>query len=205
MYTFACIWQEPFLNQRKEENECRNYFMLNLRVSMHPGRDGTHDPCSALTPLFGNGARAHGIGKISSVFTKIGKFDIILMYDVSIAWLIPIIKLALVYYEKRKRKKQVWLYSINLWNCKYVTICSVNVLYEILKMENQKKKIIFFFFVKLGNFYLELGNKHTFWHLEWGRISALKLDDQELCPGSAVRYVSAVRHVTDCATRPGKF
>ena len=24
-------------------------------------------------------------------------------------------------------------------------------------------------------------------------------------PGSAVRYISAVRHVTDCATRPGKF
>ena len=41
----------------------------------------------ALTPLFGNGA--HGIGKIRGVLTKIGKFDIILMYDVSIARLIP--------------------------------------------------------------------------------------------------------------------
>ena len=28
----------------------------------------------ALTPLFGNGAGAHGIGKISGVLTKIGKF-----------------------------------------------------------------------------------------------------------------------------------
>ena len=58
----------------------------------------------ALTPLFGNGAGAHGIGKISGVLTKIGKFDIVLMYDVSIARLIPIIKLTLVYYEKRERK-----------------------------------------------------------------------------------------------------
>ena len=58
----------------------------------------------ALTPLFGNGARAQGIGKISGVLTKIGKFDIVLMYDVSIARLIPIIKLTLVYYEKRERK-----------------------------------------------------------------------------------------------------
>ena len=61
----------------------------------------------ALTPLFGNGAGANGIGKISGVLTEIGKFDIILMYDVSIARLISIIKLTLVYYEKRERKKQV--------------------------------------------------------------------------------------------------
>ena len=47
----------------------------------------------ALTPLFGNGAGAHGIGIISGVLTKIGKFDIVLMYDASIARLIPIIKL----------------------------------------------------------------------------------------------------------------
>ena len=68
----------------------------------------------ALTPLFGNGAWA-----------------------ISIARLIPITKLALVYYyEKRERKKQVWLYSIILWNCKYVTICPVFILNEI-KMENQ--------------------------------------------------------------------
>ena len=62
----------------------------------------------ALTPLFGNGAGAHGIGKISGVLTKIGKLDIALMYDVYIARLIPIIKLTLVYYEKRERKKQVF-------------------------------------------------------------------------------------------------
>ena len=60
-------------------------------------------------PLFGNGAGAYGIGKISGVLTEIGKFDIILMYEVSIARLIPIIKLTLVYYEKRERKKQVLL------------------------------------------------------------------------------------------------
>ena len=47
----------------------------------------------ALTLLFGNGAGAHGIGKISGVLTKIGKFYIVLMYDISIARLIPIIKL----------------------------------------------------------------------------------------------------------------
>ena len=69
--------------------------------------------CSALLEdqgshtLFGNGAGAHGIGKISEILTKIGKFDIILKYDVSIARLIPIIKLTLVYYEKRERKKLV--------------------------------------------------------------------------------------------------
>ena len=61
----------------------------------------------ALTPLLGNGAGTHGIRKISGVLTKIGKFDILLMYDFSIARLIPIIKLTLVYYEKRERKKQV--------------------------------------------------------------------------------------------------
>ena len=61
----------------------------------------------ALTPLLGNGAGAHGIGKISGVLTKIGKIDILLMYDVSIARLIPIIKLTLVSYEKREIKKQV--------------------------------------------------------------------------------------------------
>ena len=61
----------------------------------------------SLTPLFGNGAGAHGIGRISCVLTKIGKFDITLMYDVSIARLISKIKLTLVSYEKREIKKQV--------------------------------------------------------------------------------------------------
>ena len=45
----------------------------------------------ALAPLFGNGAGANGIGKIRGVLTKIGKFDIVFMYGVSIASLIPII------------------------------------------------------------------------------------------------------------------
>ena len=52
----------------------------------------TQNLVRALTPLFGNGARAHGIGKILGILTKIGKFDIVLMYDVSIARLIQIIK-----------------------------------------------------------------------------------------------------------------
>ena len=50
----------------------------------------------ALSPLFGNGAGAHIIGKISSVLTKIGKFVIVFMYDVSIARLTPIIKLTFI-------------------------------------------------------------------------------------------------------------
>ena len=44
-------------------------------------------------PILGMGAGAHGIGNISVFLTKIGKFDIVLMYYVSIARLIPIIKL----------------------------------------------------------------------------------------------------------------
>ena len=70
----------------------------------------------ALTPLFWNGARVHGIGKIGSVLTKIGKFDIVLVYDISIDSLIPIIKLTLklVSYEKREIKKQMRLYSFIL-------------------------------------------------------------------------------------------
>ena len=122
----------------------------------------------ALTPLFGNAAGAHGIGKISGVLTKIGKFDIVLMYDVSIARLIPIIKLTLVYYEKRHRKKQVLLYSIILRNCKHVTICSISVfiLYEI-KMENQKKKKKNFFF-QIGNFLSGIGKKTCFLALGMG-------------------------------------
>ena len=44
-------------------------------------------------PFLGMGAGAHEIVKISSILTKIGKFDIVLMYDVFIARLIPIIKL----------------------------------------------------------------------------------------------------------------
>ena len=60
-------------------------------------------------PFLGMGPGAHGIGKISGVLTKIGKFDIVLMYEVSIA-----IDSTLVYYEKRERKKQVLLNSIIL-------------------------------------------------------------------------------------------
>ena len=49
----------------------------------------------ALTPLFGNGAGALGIGKISGVSTKIGKIYIVYMYVVSIARLIQIVNLTL--------------------------------------------------------------------------------------------------------------
>ena len=95
---------------------------------------------------------AHGIVKLCGVLTKIGKFDIVLMYDVSIARLIPIIKFTLVYYEKRERKKQVWLYSIILWICKYVTKCSVFVY----------MKHFFFFFCQIGHFLSWIRKKHTF-------------------------------------------
>ena len=61
---------------------------------------GSHTP-------FRKWGLGHGIGKISGVLTKIGKFDIVLLYDVSIARLIPIIKLTLVSYEKREIKRQV--------------------------------------------------------------------------------------------------
>ena len=61
----------------------------------------------ALIPLFVNEAGAHGIGKISGVLTKIGKFDIVLMYAVSIARLIPIIKLTL---EGEKEASVIILY-----------------------------------------------------------------------------------------------
>ena len=44
-------------------------------------------------PFLEMGPGGHAIGKISGVLTKIGKFDIVLLYDVSIARLIQIIKL----------------------------------------------------------------------------------------------------------------
>ena len=34
---FNC--QQPFLNKRKDEDDQRNYFMINLHKSMRPGRD----------------------------------------------------------------------------------------------------------------------------------------------------------------------
>ena len=37
-------WQQPFLNQQKEENDHRNYFMIKLHKSMGPGGDQTHVP-----------------------------------------------------------------------------------------------------------------------------------------------------------------
>ena len=59
-----------------------------------------------------NEAGAHGIGKISGVLTKIGQFDIVLMYDVSIARLIQIIKLTL---EGEKEASVIILhYSVKL-------------------------------------------------------------------------------------------
>ena len=37
-----------YLNQQKEENDSRKYFMINLHESMGPGLDQTHNPGSAL-------------------------------------------------------------------------------------------------------------------------------------------------------------
>ena len=39
---------KPFLHQRKEENDHRNYFMINLYESMGLGCDRTRDPGSAV-------------------------------------------------------------------------------------------------------------------------------------------------------------
>ena len=44
-------------------------------------------------PLFGNEARALGIGKISRILTKIGKIYIVHLYEVSISRLIQIVNL----------------------------------------------------------------------------------------------------------------
>ena len=110
--------------------------------------------CRALTPLFGNGAGAHGIGKISDVLTKIGKFDIVLIYDVSIARLILIIKLS--YCTMRKGRERSKCYYILLF-------CDEK------KMENQKKKK-FFFFLLLSNwdFFPGIGKKTYFLALGMG-------------------------------------
>ena len=125
----------------------------------------------ALTPLFGNGAGAHGIGKIFGVLTKIEKFDIILMYDVSIARLIP------------ARSK---CYYILLF-CEILICNNMFCIYIIWNKggEAKKKKKKFFSLGgggQIGNFCLEFGKKHTFWHWEWGRISAPKLGDREPWP-----------------------
>ena len=48
-------------------------------------------------------------------------------------------------------------------------------------IENQKKKKKKKKFFQIGIFCLELGKKHTFWHWEWGRISAPKSGDREPC------------------------
>ena len=47
-----------------------------------------------------------------------------------------------VLWEKGKCdwKKQEWLYSIILWNCNYVTICSVHMCIIWNKDQEQKKK-----------------------------------------------------------------
>ena len=53
--TFICPWAsinfcyfhtpgQPFLNQRKEENDNRKYFISNLHKSMRTGWDQIHDP-----------------------------------------------------------------------------------------------------------------------------------------------------------------
>ena len=42
--TCASNRQQPFLNQRPEENDCRNYFMINLNERMGPGQVRKRDP-----------------------------------------------------------------------------------------------------------------------------------------------------------------
>ena len=42
--TKRCNWQQPFLNQQKEEIDCRNYFILSLHEIMEPGQEQTHSP-----------------------------------------------------------------------------------------------------------------------------------------------------------------
>ena len=96
------------------------------------------------------------------------------MYDVSIARLIPICSKCyyiLLFCE---------ILICNNMFCIYI-ICN-----ERWRSKKKKKKkffffFFFFFFVKLGIFCLELGKKHTFWHWEWGRISAPKSGDREPC------------------------
>ena len=41
---FVHIIQQSFLNQRKEENDRRNYFMINLHERLGPSQDRTHNP-----------------------------------------------------------------------------------------------------------------------------------------------------------------
>ena len=62
-----------------------NYFFKCCAQNVHPINHDVICPSWALTPLFGNGAVSHGIGKISGVSTKIGKIYIVYMYEVSIA------------------------------------------------------------------------------------------------------------------------
>ena len=78
--------------------------------------------------------------------TKIGKIDIVLMYDVSISRLIPIIKLS--YCTMRKGKERSKCYYILLF-------C------DEIKMENKKKKI-FFFFLSNWEFFSGIGKKTYF-------------------------------------------
>ena len=79
------------------------------------------------------------------------------MYDVSIARLIPIIKLS--YCTMRKGRERSKCYYILLF-------C------DEIKMENPKKKkkkfFFFFFFCQIGNFFLELGKKTYFLALGMG-------------------------------------
>ena len=95
-------------------------FTSDIGFSRNP-KFGCQGSC---TPFLGMGPGGHGNAKISGVLTKIGKFDIVLMYDISIARLIPIIKLTLVYYAKRERKMQVYYIIVF---CKIVNMYCKNM------------------------------------------------------------------------------
>ena len=65
--TFACNWQQPFLNMLKEENDCKNYyFMINLHESMGPGLNSRSLVCIRIRHRLHYGAQFSELGKIET-------------------------------------------------------------------------------------------------------------------------------------------
>ena len=60
---FVTDCQLPFFNQRKNENDHRKYFTINLHKSMGPDRDLTHDPCITMRPGYLLGCGVNAIGR----------------------------------------------------------------------------------------------------------------------------------------------
>ena len=61
------------VSKRQLQAHCANWPPARIIIVFHLSKQTVQ--FRALTPLFGNGAGAHGIGKISGVLTKIGKLD----------------------------------------------------------------------------------------------------------------------------------